>query len=475
MGPRPAVRGPAGTVLPPETAAKDRLTQHNGDDRVRRLSAAMRFLSQMHGIATEADLVKAIIQAAAVWYDLDVRAYRRDLAGRDVLEMWLPGAELEGDPKELTSGGLVTADRPTRVSSLADFEQLGWHNAQGEVVLVPIAPNGQITWLLAAPGAIDENIEATLALVCRTAASVLEQLAAHRAREVCDRLLACLAGADGQYPREVGAVAQAVLLELVSATGAIRGSLAIRRRLTDNPVVLAARGDHGPGGPRVDQEAGQSVLSPERLAMAPNLGGGGHALIDLGASPVRPFGVADAAVAGAGAAVVGAWLAGVAVALDKAPVSERPEESSAPPFERRVGEELGRATRMRLQGGVMVVGVVTKGESGQAAAGAVRADVYVQSLLIQALRSELRSSDLLGQLTTGELAALLVRTNADGVASAEKRLKLRIDRLSREHRLPRVAVGTALYPPAEGETPGMLFSRARGAAAAPAEDPRFFS
>jgi hypothetical protein len=475
MGHRPGARGLAGTVPPPETVATDRVTEHDGDDRVRRLSAAMRFLSQMHGIATEADLIQAMIQAAAVWYDLDARAYRRDLAGRDVLEMWLPGAELEGDPKELTSGALVTADRVTRVNSLADFEQLGWHNAQREVMLLPIAPNGQITWLLAVPGAIDADVEATLALVCRTGASVLEQLSARRAREVCDRLIGCLAGADGQYPREVEPVAQAVLSELLSATGAVRGSLAIRRRLTDNPVVLAALGDHGPGGPRVDQEAGQPVLSPGRLAMALGLGGGADALMDLGASAARPFGVADAAVAGAGASVVGAWLAGVAVALEKAPVSERPEESSAPPFERRVGEELGRAKRMRLKGGVVVVRVVTRGEGGQAAAGAVPADVWAQSLLIQALRAELRSSDLLGQLCTGELAALLVRANADGVASAEKRLKLRIDRLSREHRLPRVAVGTALYPPAEGETSGMLFSRARGAAAVPAEDPTFFN
>ena len=82
---------------------------------------------------------------------------------------------------------------------------------------------------------------------------------------------------------------------------------------------------------------------------------------------------------------------------------------------------------------------------------------------------------MLGQLTTGEVAALLVRADAEGVASAEKRLKERIERLSREYRLPRVTVGTALYPPAEGETAAMLMSRAVAAATPPRQDPRFFN
>ena len=138
------------------------MSDHDPGERVRRLSAAMRFLSQMHGIGTEADLITAVIQAAAVWYDLDARAYRRDLRGRDILEMWLPGAELDNDPRELTAEGLVSPDQAARISSMADFEQLGWHNAQREVVLLPIAPHGQIRWLLVVPGAIDRDTEATL-------------------------------------------------------------------------------------------------------------------------------------------------------------------------------------------------------------------------------------------------------------------------------------------------------------------------
>ena len=130
-----------------------------------------------------------------------------------------------------------------------------------------------------------------------------------------------------------------------------------------------------------------------------------------------------------------------------------------------MGTEVGRARRLKLKGGVLVLGIEAREAAG---------DVRARGALIQALRSEIRSTDILGQLTTGEFAALLVRANEAGIAAAEKRLRQRIDRLAREHRLPKVSLGSALYPPAEGETPGMLLNRARSAATS-TDEPKFFT
>jgi hypothetical protein len=422
----------------------------------------MRFLSQMHDIGTEADLIQAVIQAAAVWYDLDVRAYRRDLGGVDRLDAWLPGADLDADPRELTTGSLVSPDQVARIGSMADFEQLGWHNAQREVALLPISPGGRIRWLLVVPGAIDRETEATLTLVCRTAASVLEQLASWQAREVTDRLAVVLAQANG----EVAPVADALLAELMAATGAVRGTLAIRRPAADKRVVLAARGDVGRGESRsAALAAGQAVFEPGRIAVAERLGGGADALIDLGAGPTAEFSIAAASLAQAGVSVVRAWLAGVALAERRAPVSERTEVSSGPPLEKSIDEEVRRARRLDLKGGVVVMSIERRDAAG---------DIHARRALIQALGAEIRSVDLLGQLTTGELAALLVRANESGVKSAEQRLRQRIDRLVRDRRMPKVALGSALYPPAEGETLGMLLNRARTAAHS-ASGPQFFN
>jgi len=99
----------------------------------------MRFLAQMHEIAGERELVQSVIQAAAVWYDLDARAYRSDPSGRFVMDMWLPGAEPAGYPSELDCAAFVARGGSVRVSAMADLEQLGWRGFQGEVVLLPVA------------------------------------------------------------------------------------------------------------------------------------------------------------------------------------------------------------------------------------------------------------------------------------------------------------------------------------------------
>ena len=81
--------------------------------------------------------------------------------------------------------------------------------------------------------------------------------------------------------------------------------------------------------------------------------------------------------------------------------------------------------------------------------------------MIQIVRSELRSSDLLGQLAGGDIAAVLVRTSSEGVASAAVRVRQRLDAMARERRLPAVVVGHALYPGAGPDSPARLVARAR--------------
>ena len=50
-------------------------------------------------------------------------------------------------------------------------------------------------------------------------------------------------------------------------------------------------------------------------------------------------------------------------------------------------------------------------------------------MVIQTVRNELRSSDLLGQLAGGDIAAVLVRTSPDGVATAASRVRQRIEKV----------------------------------------------
>ena len=107
------------------------VTERDESDRLRRLSTIMRFLGQMREIGHERELLGALIQAAAVWHDLDARAYRRDFQGRYQLDTWLPGADVASDPRTLDVQGIVTGDASARVSAIADLEQLGWRSLAG--------------------------------------------------------------------------------------------------------------------------------------------------------------------------------------------------------------------------------------------------------------------------------------------------------------------------------------------------------
>jgi GGDEF domain-containing protein len=93
--------------------------------------------------------------------------------------------------------------------------------------------------------------------------------------------------------------------------------------------------------------------------------------------------------------------------------------------------------------------------------GAQGPDPRVLSIVIRTVRAELRSVDLLGQLTGGDIAAVLVRTNPEGVARAADRVRERLDALARAHELPPVALGHALYPAGRVGSSASLMAKAR--------------
>lgn len=114
-------------------------------------------------------------------------------------------------------------------------------------------------------------------------------------------------------------------------------------------------------------------------------------------------------------------------------------------------DELARAERLSLSGGVIVASVP----------GTEAPDPHVVSTIIRTVRAELRSVDLLGQLTGGDIAAVLVRTTPEGVARAAERVRERLDALARAHELPPVVLGHVLYQGGQGGSPASLVERAR--------------
>lgn len=415
-------------------------------DRLRRLSSIMRFVAQMRESASEQELVQALVQAAAVWYDLDARAYRRDLRGRYRLELWLPAADVAGDPREIDAHGVLGADEATHVSSVQDLEQLGWRSDRGEVLLLPIPGSDAARWLLVIAGSVERETETTLMLVCRSAGAVLDQLSVRRAREVQDRLVKRLTDGPGGFAVR----ARAVVQEYAATAGASAARVSVRPANGKTLPLVALGGEWSAAVPQMS--AGSAEISPERMAFAFNVGAEAAAVIELQAFADAPFGVEQAQAGRTGAGIISTWLAGAWVGAS-GPLGARETEMSAhPPFEQAIEGELDKAKRLSLNGGVLVASVP--------GAGGIP-DAHVVSVVIRTVRAELRSSDLLGQLAGGDIAAVLVRTSADGVATAAGRVRQRLDALARERQVPPVVVGHALYPHGGMESPAALIARAR--------------
>ena len=115
------------------------------------------------------------------------------------------------------------------------------------------------------------------------------------------------------------------------------------------------------------------------------------------------------------------------------------------------GDEMERVKRLSLKGGVLVARFSNGGPPG----------AWAVTSVIEAMRGELRSSDLLGQLPTGEITALLVRASADGVMSVAWRVRERLEELARDRQLPPIELGHTLYPDGGAESLSALVERAR--------------
>jgi len=423
------------------------VTERDESDRLRRLSTIMRFLAQMREIEHERELLSAFIQAAAVWHDLDARAYRRDLQGRYQLDTWLPGADVASDPQSLDVQGIVTGDAPVRVTAIADLEQLGWRSLQGELLLLPVCAFGAARWVVVVAGSVERDVESTLMLVCRSAAAVIEQLQTQRTREIEQRLVRRMTETREAFQGRARGVAE----EYAMATGAAGARLSVRAGL-GRALTLASIGEQWATAPPEILTAGAASLAADRLAFGFALGNDAVAVIELASAPGASFTVEQAELARAGGVVLSVWLSGVSGGAGK---GLGVTEAAAPPprpFEDEMRAELERARRLSLNGGVLVASV--PGSGGMP-------DSRVLSVLIQVVRGELRSSDLLGQLAGGDIAAVLVRTSGEGVAVAAERVRQRLDALAREHLLPPVVVGHALYPGGPAESALALVSKAR--------------
>jgi hypothetical protein len=436
-------------LAPEETPTPEGLVDSTDDRQLRRLIATVQALIERAQVGRERELLTTIVQAIAIWYDLDVRAYRQAVDGRFVLDIWLSGTELPLVPRVFTAPPMGPESEVIQISSLTEQEQLGWQGLPGELVLLPIAavPQTEPVWILTITDLRDAKVPAPIVMLCRVLGILLEQLTIRRAVELRERLMRRLT----QQTESFGTLVAGLLDELMSTVQATEGRLLVH--LEDAGLhTVAARGESWASAPGPETIAGPSVLAPTSLAFAMSAGAGSTFVLELRASEDQPFSISHVRLMDAAMAILRLWAAGVtrgATGVQIERVQFRP-----PAFELRIDEEIARAKRFKLELGLLLFQVPPEIERAAGTIGGVRE-------VPQAVQRQLRRSDLLGWLGGGELAALLVHTGTKGASAAATRLQRSLEAMARSLSLPAVRVSYASFP-GDAQSPVELYERARG-------------
>ena len=426
-----------------ETPTPEGPVDSTDDRQLRRLMATVQALIERAQVGRERELVTTIVQAIAIWYDLDVRAYRQAVDGRFVLDIWLSGTEVPLAPRVFTAPPMGAETDVIQISSLTEQEQLGWQGLSGELVLLPIAANPQApaVWILTITDLRDSKVPAPILMLCRILGILLEQLTIRRAVELRERVMRRLTERGESFT----ALVAGLLDELMLTVQATEGRLFVK--LDAGLQAIAAKGKSWESAAGPETITGAPTLTPTSMAFSTPVGTDGVFVLELRATEEQTFTVSHARLMEAAMAILRIWAAGVTRGAAGRAVGRQPM------FEQRIEEEISRAKRFKLELGLLLFQVPPEllGEPG--AAGTTRE-------VPKAVQRQLRRSDLLGWLAGGELVAVLVHTGAKGVNSAGARLQRSLEAIARSLALPALRVGYASFP-GDAETPDELFERAR--------------
>jgi len=413
------------TTLDAVLAAATALREERLD--ARRGTAALRFFSQMLTVDSEAEMTRAIIHAAAVWFDVDARVYRRTLVGDYVLHAHLPGVQGAAD-SQLPVGTVPPPGKLRRIPFADLPDAFRW--STGDVLLATLFAGEEDDWVLVLGGNLPPAADTLVAALAQSLASQLATRSQRWLQQVRDTF-------EQLVVREepVEQIAFQALRLLIDLTGASAGALTVYEGA--HVRKLAAHGSANP----LSTVPREPLLAADQFVYPMPLGHGRTAVIDLRSE--IPFSVDGSRALRSAGGIVRAWLAGHGASL-RSQTSTEPAHS----FAQRIAEELERAKRFDLGLSVVVIDLV-----GGAAPERTKEQV------LAAIRAELRGSDLLGVLDDSRIAAILVHTDAAGMSSVVPRLRRRVADLTRALGVPFPRLGPAAFSD-ECRTASTLLSKA---------------
>jgi hypothetical protein len=221
---------------------------------------------------------------------------------------------------------------------------------------------------------------------------------------------------EAQRPLE--AVLSQMLADLATAVGAAAARATVDQGGSQRTYRGAPAGGQGEGG---------AIKHVARILI------GFHAHVEIELSgPPEPFGFEAQASVDAWVAAVQPWLHGMIAGGGSALLAHQVDEFE---FEKRVHDEVERAKRFDLGLSLLLIDATElTGSSGSSG-----------NYLLDAIRGELRASDLFGRVRGGLLAVVLVHASPEGAQSVAKRLRRTLGTVVNGTQRAPVRLGQAVF------------------------------
>ena len=411
-------------IVEADFAASDALSDEKQQSR--RLLGTLRFVRHLAEIDSEAGLAQAVVQAAAVWFDVDARIFERDLGGDFVLHTSLPGAHVEEPARHLSSHRVGSSLEPARLGPVPEWGDVA---QESEVTLVPLSSGATTNWVLALIGSLPADAEVLFAVLGRIIGVQLETIRTARRDQVRERLQSLVEHGGGVHEL----VAVRFVRELADMTAAAAASLVLTRLGRERRLVsLGASAEIQEPGVR---SSSSTRFTPEGFVCALPLGDRAFGTLTLGPPPGERFGSDAALVTQVASDILHGWLAAAEPSLID--VTREPIRPPVSAFVQRIEEELERAKRFDLRFSLVLV-QIARPEA---------VDEDATSLMQDAMRQELRGSDVLGTMSGDRVAALLTHTDSAGSHRVVDRLRRRLSETAEPLQLAGVTVGQAAFSP----------------------------
>jgi hypothetical protein len=365
----------------------------------RRFEGVLRFLRVLTQFGAEAELMRGVVQAATLWFDLDCRIYVRTTPDAFSLFAALPGYGARDLPARLNVDRVREFARETSVSAPSDLEELGWHVARGSALVLPFG--GDPEWVLVAGDVVTPDVELTFDAVTHVLGCALVQGAVARDTRWRERLTVVA-------PHGFDRALRDLLRQLSIDLGGQSARLSVADAAGSRTLAFAGDASVAAGATTHGLEFGK-----RRMMLEVGHGAGGPTFEQV--ATLRSW-----------IRVVEPWLLGASGV--EAPAAE----SEADVFERRIQDEVERAKRSNAGLGGVLIRAERAGKAG------------AQEPLLRALRAASRASDLTGRVRDGMLAIVLIHAKAEGADSVVARLRRRLKAAGAQ---AGVRIGHAMFSP----------------------------